>query len=61
MIGAPFDTGTWEGVEAGYYTGLGGGEAIWLYVSIAMCVLALIVGHIHEAQAYRKADRDHNH
>ncbi|MBX2836120.1 MAG: hypothetical protein KTR35_04640 [Gammaproteobacteria bacterium] len=61
MVGAPFDGG-WETVaDAAYYPGLGSGEAIWLYISIAMCVIALIVGHIHEGKAYRKADRDHNH
>ena len=33
-MGAPFDTGTWNGVDASYYTG--GWEGIWLAVAIIM-------------------------
>ena len=57
MTGAPFDTGTWAGVTDSYYAGAGG-EAIWLYISIAFCVVALIGGAIHEGKAYKKAERD---
>ncbi len=57
MIGAPFDSGTWEGITESYYAGAGG-EAIWLGISVALCVIALIGGHIHEAVAYRNADRE---
>lgn len=56
-MGAPFDTGTWNGIEAAYYTGHGSGEGLWLWVSVGMCVLALIVGHIDEIKAYRSAER----
>ncbi|MBX2885728.1 MAG: hypothetical protein KTR32_37575 [Granulosicoccus sp.] len=56
-MGAPFDSGTWTGVEAAYYTGHGGGEGLWLWVSVAMCVVALIVGHVDEIKAYRAAER----
>lgn len=56
-MGAPFDTGTWTGVEAAYYTGHGSGEGLWLWVSIACCVIALVVGHIDEIRAYRAAER----
>lgn len=58
MTGAPFDTGTWAGVTDSYYAGAGG-EFIWLMISIALCVVALIGGAIHEGRAYRKAERDH--
>ena len=35
MIGAPFES--WDAVAgASYYTGLGGGELIWLVISIAL-------------------------
>jgi len=61
MVGAPFEGGWEAAADAAYYTGAGSGEAVWLYVSIALCVLALIVGHVHESKAYRRADRDHNH
>jgi len=57
MIGVPFDTGTWEGVTEAYYAGAGG-EATWLYISIALCVVALIGGAVHEGNAYRKAEYD---
>ncbi|MBX2825375.1 MAG: hypothetical protein KTR33_11645 [Gammaproteobacteria bacterium] len=56
-MGAPFDTGTWTGVTEAYYTGMGSGESLWLWVSVAMCVVALVVGHVHESRAYKNADR----
>jgi len=56
-MGAPFDTGTWTGVTESYYTGFGSGEGLWLWVSVAMCVVALIVGHVHESRAYKNAER----
>lgn len=53
MIGAPFES--WDAVAgASYYTGLGGGELIWLVISIALCVLAIFVGHGHEKKANSK-------
>ncbi len=58
MTGAPFDTGTWAGVTESYYAGAGG-EFVWLMISIALCVVALIGGAIHEGRAYRKAEQDH--
>ena len=45
-MGAPFDTGTWNGVEASYYTG--GWEGIWLTVAIVMCLVALYYGAVNE-------------
>jgi len=44
----------WAAVEGAYYVGYGSGEALWLFVSIAMCVVPLIVGSRHELSAYRK-------
>lgn len=53
MIGSPFEA--WSEVAgASYYTGLGGGEAIWLVISIVLCVLAILVGHKHEKDANSK-------
>jgi len=57
-MGAPFDTGTWEGVVDTYYNAVGT-EAIWLYASIALCVIALIGGALHEGRAYRSAEQRH--
>ena len=49
MIGAPFEN--WDAVAgASYYTGLGSGEFIWLLISIVLCTLALVVGHMHESK-----------
>ena len=59
MFGAPFDSGTWEGITESYYAGAGG-EAIWLFISIGFCVLALLGGHIHEIRAYRNVRRLRN-
>lgn len=59
-IGAPpvLESGSWEGVTDTYYNAVGG-EAFWLYISIALCVIALIGGAIHEAKAYRRAENIH--
>lgn len=55
MFGSPVEDGSWNSMsDAAYYTGLGGGEAVWLFVSIGLCVLALIVGLVHESHSYRK-------
>jgi len=44
-----------EGAEAPlWYTT---SEGIWLLISIGLCVFALLVGHGHEAVAYRR-ERD---
>ena len=50
-MGSPFE-GSWDAVkDSAYYVGAGGGEAIWLIISIALCVLALFMGHRHESKA----------
>ena len=52
-MGSSFDS--WSAVEGAYYMGAGTSwELIWLAVSIGMCVLALIMGSIHELDAYRR-------
>jgi len=55
MFGSPIEDGTWNNVEAAYYTAHNGGEAVWLFIAIGLCVLALIVGGAHEAGAYRRS------
>ncbi len=58
-MGAPFDSGTWNGVENAYYVGAGGGtgtEMVWLVVSIGLCLLALWMGHSHEMDAYKRSE-----
>ena len=55
-MGAPFDTGTWNGVTESMYNGAGW-ELIWLLVSIALCCFALWKGHSHETDAFKRADK----
>lgn len=57
-MGAPFDTGTWSGITGTYFTGAGGSmTTVWLFVSIALCILALILGGRHEKEAYKKSQK----
>ena len=50
-MGSSFDS--WDAVTGAYYMGAGTSwEAIWLTVSIVMCVLALVSGSRHELKAY---------
>lgn len=53
MIGT--DITDWAAVDGAYYAGQGG-EAIWLILSMALCVAALIFGARHEKAAYRKTE-----
>ena len=57
-MGSPLETASWNGVEGAYYAGAGSSEPLWLYVSIGICVLALIVGAIHERQSYKRASAE---
>jgi hypothetical protein len=52
MIGT--DITDWAAVEGAYYAGQGS-EAFWLGISIALCVVALVLGAIHEKAAYKKS------
>ncbi|MEQ8666842.1 MAG: hypothetical protein RIC16_14065 [Rhodospirillales bacterium] len=52
------DLTTWnEIVETGgaMYSGLGA-EGFWLFVSIALCVVALYIGGKHEADRYKRVE-----
>ena len=58
-MGAPFDTGTWTGVDGAIYMGAGGGtgmELFWLLVSIGLCCVAIYMGHTHELDAYKRTE-----
>jgi len=70
MFGSPLKEASWNSAEGAIYNGatvLAEGaeaplwytssEGIWLLVSIGLCVFALLVGHGHEAVAYRR-ERD---
>lgn len=51
MIGT--DITDWAAVEGAYYAGMGS-EAVWLVLSIILCLGALVFGALHEKSAYRK-------
>lgn len=56
-MGAPFDTGTWNGVEGAYFTGAGGSSpTLFLVIAIALCVIPLVLGHKHESEAYQRME-----
>ena len=57
MIGSPLGESGWTDA-ASYYVGAGGGELVWLLVSIGLCVLALLVGGKHERDAYRRRENE---
>jgi hypothetical protein len=52
MIGT--DITDWAAVEGAYYAGMGS-EAIWLGISLVLCIGALVLGALHEKAAYKKA------
>jgi len=56
-MGSSLEEASWNAVTGAYYTGHGGGEGLWLYISIGLCVVALIFGALHERDAYRKSDK----
>ena len=48
-------TDTWNDIAGAMYIGQGTSwETTWLFVSIACCVLALVVGSKHELDAYKR-------
>lgn len=70
MFGSPLKEATWNTAEGAIYNGatvLADGaeaplwystsEGMWLIVSIALCVIAFLIGHGHEASSYRR-ERD---
>ena len=57
MFGSPLGEAGWAGAET-YYPGAGGGETIWLLVSIALCAVALIAGIVHERHAYARVEEE---
>ena len=57
-MGSSLPEASWNGVEGAYYTGAGGGgEPLWLLVSIGLCVLALVLGMTHERHSYQASER----
>ena len=57
-MGSSLPEASWNAVEGAYYAGHGGTwEPIWLFVSIGLGALALVLGAVHERHSYKEADR----
>ena len=53
-----FSIDTWNEIAGPIYMGANSSwETIWLAVSVAICVLALVIGSRHEPDAYKKMDK----
>ena len=51
-------TDTWNEIAGPMYIGANTSwESIWLIVSVACCVLALVVGSKHELDAYKREQK----
>ena len=70
MFGSPLKEATWNTAEGAIYNGatvlaegaeasawFARSEGIWLIIAMALCVIALLIGHGHESGAYRR-ERD---
>ncbi len=70
MFGSPLKEASWNSAEGAIYNGatvlaegaeaplwFATSEGIWLIIAMALCVLALLIGHGHESAAYRR-ERD---
>ncbi|MEM7508319.1 MAG: hypothetical protein AAF415_16420 [Pseudomonadota bacterium] len=55
-MGWPFEEASWNAAEGAYYAAVGS-ETIWVVISAICCVVPLIVGALHENDAYRKAEK----
>ena len=52
-MGWPFDEATWNVAEGAYYSAVGA-EMFWFLASLALLVIALVVGSKHELDAYKR-------
>lgn len=58
-MGSHFDS--WTDVTGPVYMGAGTSmELVWTAVAAGLCILALIVGGLHENDAYRRATNGDN-
>jgi uncharacterized membrane protein YidH (DUF202 family) len=57
-MGWGFEESTWNGVDAAIYMGAGTPmESVWLWLSVALCVIAVVLGSKHEKDAYKKMEK----
>lgn len=55
-MGWPFEEASWSVAEGAYHAAVGS-EMLWIGLSAAVCIASLIVGAMHENDAYRRADK----
>ena len=54
-MGFPFDEPTWDGVSGAIFMGLGGFmPGLFTLIAVAICIAALVLGQIAEAEKYKK-------
>ena len=57
-MGWPFETASWNDVAGAIYPGAGGAmPTIWLFIAIALCVIAIAGGSLHELKAYKRQEK----
>jgi hypothetical protein len=54
---APFDATTWDGITGAIYAGYGSAEWVWIALSLACVVVAVIGGWRHEKHAYANVSK----
>ncbi|MEM8793432.1 MAG: hypothetical protein AAGE80_17560 [Pseudomonadota bacterium] len=54
-MGWPFDEASWNAASGAYYSAVGS-ELLWVGVSVVICIASMVVGALHENDAYRKAE-----
>lgn len=55
-MGWPFSEASWDVATGAYYAAVGS-EMLWIILSVAACVIALVAGSRHELDAYRKIEK----
>lgn len=56
---APFDVSSWQGITGAIYTGAGSVEWLWIVLSLACVIVAIIGGWRHEKHAYSAIKKRH--
>ncbi|GHG78797.1 hypothetical protein [Pseudodonghicola xiamenensis] len=54
---APFEATTWNGITGAVYAGYGSVEGLWLFVCLALVVVAIVFGWRHEEHAYKATEK----
>ncbi len=55
-MGSPVTSGTWDGFQGAFYTGVGNGELLWLLATMVLLIVAVVLGARHEQEAYEAVE-----